>query len=401
MIKGNATLVIDLGNSSTKCALVYGEGADGGKAITPFELSNKFGTVTGAEDEKNFEGYMYEYATDNDSTVFRYMGGYFCNGAIQAINFTAGALRPTAKVKKAESSCAIPSLMTAFIKAYDIIRKMEKVSSEAELDLTWNVVTLLPPGELDTYKDKMTQNIRSITHIDSVIPKMSLDININKVVILPEGLCAYMATVFDRGNKVRTDYKYLATETVLVADIGAGTTDFLLVSNNKLVQNSKYTVEMGGNQVVARLSSALKKAPYTMSIGKDKLEKAIVEGKASKGAQKVDITEAIRAVRKELGKELRNKIFDYFEEIDINTSDIGYIILCGGGAIADKSGVESLGYYVADAIKEITPSIGVVDLPVQTVQKMQESGNFITTEEKMSPRELNILGACIMAETLV
>ena len=401
MIKGNATLVIDLGNSSTKCALVYGENESGDKKITPFELSNKFGTVIGTEDEKNFEGYMYEYASDNDSTVFRYLGGYYCNGAIQTINFNAVAIRPTAKVKKAESSCAIPSLMTAFIKSYELIMKMEKVTNESELDITWNVVTLLPPGELDEYKIKMTENVKSITNIDSVIPKMCLNIVVDKVIVLPEGLCAYMATVFDIGRKVRTDYKYLASETVLVADIGAGTTDFLLVNNNKLVQNSKFTVEMGGNQVAVRLSSALKKEPYNMSIGREKLEKAITEGKASKGAQKIDITEAIRQVRRKLGEELRNKIFDYFEEIDINISDIGYIILCGGGSITDKSGVESLGYYVADAIKAIAPSIGVVDLPVQSIQKLQESGSFITTEEKISPRELNILGACIMAETLV
>jgi hypothetical protein len=399
MIYGNATLVIDLGNSSTKGALLYGKDTKTDETrIIPFELSNKFGTVI--SNEKEFEAYMNEYANDGSSTVMRYNNTYYCNGAIQEINFHANAVRPTASTKKYDSVCAIPSMMLAFIKATDIILKTENVKSTDDLDITWNIVALLPPGDLEAGKDVITEKAKSITRIDSAIPKMTFDVKIDKVAVLPEGLCAYMAVVFNTGRKVRTEYKYLTEETVLVADIGAGTTDFILVRNNKLVQNSKYTVNKGGNQVSAQVRSALN-SKRKISISKDKLESALSEGVIKNGATKEDIRDIISDVRAEMGAELQSKVLDYFEEINIDSSEIGYIILCGGGSIDDKSGVKSLGYYVSKSLKDIIPNAEVVELPVRTVQKLDNTGEFSSVEEKMSPRELNILGACIMAETMI
>ena len=95
----------------------------------------------------------------------------------------------------------------------------------------------------------MTSIVKDITVIDSVFPSIKIDVTVSNVIVLPEGFCAYAGVVYEKGETYRSSHKFLIDENVLVFDIGAGTTDCVLIKQNKLIQNSKYTITQGGNNV--------------------------------------------------------------------------------------------------------------------------------------------------------
>ena len=207
-----------------------------------------------------------------------------------------------------------------------------------------------------------------------------------------------MANVFDIGKKVRQDYKYLTQETVLVADIGAGTTDFILIKNNKLIQDSKYSAEVGGNNVAVSVTSELRK--QGINIKRSTVDATISEGFVKNGTDKIDIKELLDTTKRKISNDLNRNVVDYFETVQIDTAEIGYIIICGGGSIDDKCGIKSLGEYVATSFKQIVPNTELVEPPFHTAIKVDEHFNIKRVDERISPRDLNLLGACIMAEML-
>ena len=394
MLKGEVSLIIDLGNSSTKSAILYKGSKDDKQKLYMFERTNEWGVVLATD---NINQYMSEY-DDKTSAIIKVGEQMYCCGEIQRVNYPA-ALRPTAKIKKYLYVGTPVTIRFAFLNALRIIEQIEGVSYQ-ELDLLWNVVTLLPPGDIDAGRDTMIQIIKDTAYIDCIFPEVMYDININKdnIKVLPEGLCAYMATVFDLGKKVRQDYKYLSKETVLVADIGAGTTDIILVKGNKLVQDSKYTADIGGNNVAVNLVSELRKQGITVK--RSTVEDAIEQGFLKNGTDKIDIKEMLDTVKKKLSSELNQNIIDYFETIKIDTSEIGYIIICGGGSIDDKCGVQSLGVYVANSFRSVVPNTELVEPPYHTTLKVDDKFDINRVDERISPRDLNLIGACIMSELL-
>lgn len=407
MIQGKVKLVVDLGNSSTKCAILYKKSTEDKEKVIEFESMNEFGMML---DEDAVVKYINEY-DDRTSTVLKNGGATYCNGELQRINYASSAIRPSASFKKYLHEGTPLVFKLAFLKATRIIMNLEGVTSPTQLDLEWTVVTLLPPGDIDAGREKLTEVIKSIDEVWAVHPDMYIVLKdkddegkqvvfdrIGNVVVLPEGLCAYMAIVFDTGRVVRPKYKYLTQETVLVLDIGAGTTDFVLIKSNKLVQGSKNSINIGCNNVTSKVKMEVNKEGFT--VNRNSLADTISKGYIRQGAKTIDISDTIQSVKTRLGMELKNNIIEYFESGQIDPSEIGYIIICGGGSVDDESGIKSLGNYVVEAFKQVIPNTELIEAPIHKVCRCDEQYNIKEVEEVISPRELNLVGACIMAETV-
>ena len=55
---------------------------------------------------------------------------------------------------------------------------------------------------------------------------------------------------------------------------------------------------------------------------------------------------------------------------------------------------------IIDNLKTLSPNVELVELPMQIVSRELEDGGFERVEERINPRELNLIGASILAETL-
>ena len=404
MIQGNATLVVDLGNSSTKGMVLFGKDSQTGKfRERRFDLSNQFAMVSS-------DYVVPSDYSDTTSTVLTIDGevngkpvkGTYCNGEVQQKEKPTGILRPTATRKKYELDTTALSFELAFLYGCKAIMNMSRVNDYSQLDITWKVVTLLPPGDVDEGKDKIESIIRSIKKIETSYPVCSTAINIDKVAVLPEGYCAYIGVVYDKGHIYRPDYKFLNEETVIIFDVGAGTTDCMLVKNGKLVQTSKHTVNKGGNNVLQIVKRDLEL--QGLELEESDIQNGIIKGYVKDGSKQMPIADIVNKAKSEVASIIIEDFTGYLERTDMKVRSIGYVLVCGGGSMNDSDcpDIKPLSEDLVNNFKELSPNASLIDIPKHIVSKPDEveEGTYKKVEEQISPRDLNLIGASILAELI-
>lgn len=400
MVQGNANLIIDLGNSSTKCIVQFGKDSQTGKyRERRFDIPNIFAPISSD----------YEVSPDYDdatSTILcvdseldgRVIKGCFCNGELQEKEKPISTIKPSATSKKYDLDSTVLSYHLAFLFAYKAIMNMNRISDFNQLDISWNVITLLPPGDHDIGKEPITNIIMSIKEVNCCFPVCKIPVKINRVFVFPEGFCAYAAVVYDKGMVYRQDNKFLTEESVLVIDIGAGTTDFLLIKNNKLVQNSKCTVTQGGNNVYQYVRRKLK--AKGLDLDDTDIRNGIIKGVVKDGSKEISIIDIVNDAKEEVATKIISGFQDYVEDTDIKLRSVGYVLVCGGGSMkdSDAESIITLGEKVLERFKQLSPNADLVEIPTHIVTKELGDGDTKKMEERISPRDLNLLGASILAE---
>lgn len=401
MIQGNAILVVDLGNSSTKCTVMFGKDPKTGLYRSKrFDLRNVFAPIE--------EGYQVsaDYSTDTSTIIHvetslngRDIVGNFCNGELQMKEKPLSVIKPAAMDKKYNLDSTVLSIRLAFLYACKTIMRMQRVYDYSQLDLDWSVVCLLPPGDIEVGKAPLIEIVKNVTEVEGVYPEVTIPIKVSKCAVLPEGMCAYVACVYDRGHVYRPDYKYLQDETVMIFDIGAGTTDCLLIKNDALVQNSKYTVTQGGNNVYQLVRRKLRM--NGLDIDEDALKQGIIEGKVKDGTKYVSIVDEVNSAKSEVAQKIIAEFQDFITVTDIKLRSVGYVLVCGGGSIDDGADeISPLSHKVIENFKTLAPNSELIPLPCHMVQKEDEDGVPVSVKEEISPRDLNLLGASILAEVI-
>lgn len=404
MIQGNATLVVDLGNSSTKGLVLFGKDSQTGKfRERRFDLSNQFSVVS----------LDYEVPSDYSdatSTVLsidavvndKEVKGTFCNGEVQQKEKPTGALRPTATRKKYELDTTALSFELSFLHGFKAIMNMTRVNDFSQLDINWKVVTLLPPGDVDGGKGKIEDIIRSIKKVSSTYPVCDCNLNVDKVAVFPEGYCAYIGVVYDKGHVYRPDYKFLNEETVIIFDVGAGTTDCMLVKNGKLVQTSKHTVNKGGNNVFQIVKRELEL--QGLELEDADIQNGIIKGFVKDGSKQLPIVDIVNKAKSEVASIIIEDFTGYLERTDLKVRSVGYMLVCGGGSMQDSEcpEIKPLSEGLVNNFKDLSPNVSLIDTPTHVVSKVSddEDGSVKKVEEKISPRDLNLIGASILAELI-
>ena len=104
-----------------------------------------------------------------------------------------------------------------------------------------------------------------------------------------------------------------------------------------------------------------------------------------------DISKDVATARSEVSQNLVNEVNKFLERNSYSLQSINNLLICGGGAVdSEIEGVQSLAEYIVKYIKQISKYINVIELPYTA----DEDG----INKKISPRDLNIIGATILAE---
>ena len=381
----NAVMVLDLGNSETRGIVLFD------KQERYFTLSNRFAEVNA--DYKPPVDY-----DDQTSVILKAdamvngeaVKGYYANGEVQLHEFNIAPIRPSATEKKYNSITSALSYELGMLYAYRALADMLGVGIEELTDVVWSVNILLPPGDLETGKLKIVSLVKSVNKIECTFPAVSINLNVKKVNVLPEGFCAYIGTVYDRGSRIRKEAKDLLQNTTLIFDIGAGTTDIVIVKDNKIIGTSMHSIDRGGNNVAQLVKRRIRQECDGLILPETEVSRGIIEGYVKDGSRRVDIREYINTAKEEVAKYLISDVQSYLEETEFPIRTIGKILVCGGGAIDSKEqGVQALSKSIVTYLKKLAPYVELVSLPVDSA-----------TGEEISPRELNVRGASILAEVM-
>lgn len=383
MVDGTATLVIDLGNSDTRVLTEFGVNGKGKVRRKLSVLSNRYGILPEDKIDVYLTNQIY---SEEDSSIFKLEGDHWCNGDICLTELTSTTQRPSALHKKYNSLPSKLSIMNGLKRGY------EDVAEFADCDLTsvnvsWDLVLLLPPEDVDEGAKQIAELARTIDSIEFLMPELKKNISINSINVYPEGFCAYIAVVFESKKKIRKSHAYLVepTETTLIADIGAGTTDFTVAKGGKIITSTRFTRAIGGNNVHRRVGKLLRERG--ISLPENFIREGTETGFVRSGSKEYDIKEEIATAKRDVSKQLVDAVEEFFENNMIPIQSINNLLLCGGGAMeSDVEGIEPIADYITDFITSISPDIRRVELPED------EDG------EKLSPRLLNVIGAGILSE---
>lgn len=386
MVNGTAKLIIDFGNSDTRVQTKFGNTPKGAERVKTVVISNIFARMSEEECARYISEGVY---TEDDSRIFETSGGdIYCTGVICQKEFERTAERPSAVISKYQSINLKWSLQAALCMGYKAIAEFTNSDIDS-IDVDWEIVTLLPPDEIDVGAKIVADTIRSITKVDFKMPCFSKDIRVKSVKIYPEGFAAFIACLFEGVGKIRESHKYLSDKgrTVLIVDIGAGTTDFMLVQDGKPISSSRFTRTTGGNNVHQTLRRMLKKKG--ISLKDAAAREACSVGYVFYGAEKISVIDEIAEAKMEVSRDLLDALVEYFESTMVAVNSINNILIVGGGAVeSDVEGIKPISDYLFDYIKTISPHIGRVEIPM--VKKGESS-------KKLDCRMANVIGAGILA----
>lgn len=386
MVNGKASLVIDLGNSSTRVTTCFGKTAKGESRNRLSFLENRFGVIPENKLSVFTDGDVY---TEENSRIFNYADQIYCNGRVCDVEFGATAIRPTALEKKYESLVTKLTFMNALSRGYEDIATFTNSDIES-IDVDWDLILLLPPDDIDAGAKRLSDLARSITEIDFIMPGVKKQITIDSVNVYPEGFTALVAVVFQSKGVLREGYEYLVEDdtTTLIIDIGAGTTDFLLARGANVVATTRFTREIGGNNVHQRVRRLLKDKGLALS--DSIVRKGCEVGSVKNGNNVYDITPFIAKSKSDVSKQLVDAVQEFFEDNMLPIKSINNVLVCGGGAeTSENENIEPIANYVIDYMTKLSEGIHLVELP-----KVVINGEEVSA----SPRLLNIIGAGILAE---
>lgn len=388
MITGTAKLVVDLGNSETRVKTIYGKTAKGNVRSRLSILDNMYSSVS----EDKAKAYIQEGTyNDGNSVVFCTESGLcYCNGEMCRNEFASTGFRPSALEKKYESMSTRLSLINAIRQGIDDIAEINDVETSA-VDVGWELYLLLPPEDIDIGAKPLAEVAKAITSIDFLMPELKKAVRVTKVNVFPEGMCAFFGVIFKNKGVIRPEYKYLVegNESTIIFDIGAGTTDIVIVKGSQVVQSSRFTKEIGGNNVHRLVQRSLrnKNVPLPDSV----IREGVTTGFVKSGARTIDITEDIAEAKRAVSTQLVDGVQEFLESSMISIRTIANMLVCGGGATeSTNSSIRPIADYMVDYMRRLSPDLQLIELP--------EVSNADGEMERVSPRLLNIIGAGILAE---
>lgn len=390
MISRNVKLVIDMGNSQTRVKTIVGKNPDGTSKGILSIMDNRYGNVP--EEKVSLfltdANYKNNYTMDNSSLFVMDNGMYYCNGELCNMEMSQFSIRPSATEKKYRAVITKPTIMNALKQGYMDASKLLDVPLK-DLYIDWDVTLLLPPEDVDTGAKLLGELVRSITRIKFFIPSLEKKISYFRVTVLPEGMCAFFGVLYERKGCIRAEYKYLLSESTIIIDIGAGTTDIVLVKNGKVMQSSRFTRAVGGNNVHRTVMGSLRRNEK-IALPDEVIREGVITGYVKSGSRKIDISKYISEAKKAVSAQLRDAVLEFFEASMISIETISNILVCGGGAeFSSNPELHPLSEYILSFMKELSPDIKLVETPM-VIGK--------TGWERMSPRLMNITGACVLVE---
>lgn len=389
MVEGRASLIIDLGNSETRVMTIFGRTKSGRPRLRITEIPNKFGLL---HDDSLLSNKDYDAV---NSKVFMVGDSLLCSGEMCDKEKGTAAMRPSASIKKYDSDITMYTVRLALLQGYlDIVDMVKQDISS--INVEWKVSVLLPPSDLELGQEKMVENIMGIKSINFLLPKFDKNFTITDVAVFPEGFCAFIGEVFENKRQVRKGYEKVLTSSTLVVDIGAGTTDYCIIKDMKLVDGSRYSEETGGNQVFQKVNVELRKK-FGKNFPEDSLREAAVTGEIKVGARVIDISKEIITAKKDVATKLSASIRNYIESTNFSIFDIENILICGGGADPGEGKLKSLGDYLKDDLSVFMSYSNFLDIPCYE-RITEENGTEVIEKVKISPRLLNIIGAGVMSD---
>lgn len=364
-MKIKAGLLIDLGNSETRMKVLVG-----GNEKT-IELSNRFVELPSQ--------YTIPKEYQNSKTsIICVKGSYYAHGALAEREFSDKLIRPSAVEYKTDQLVTELSLTMIFLNALMYLSEARGLPI-SDIDVSFNISVLLPPLEHDVATKNMKEIIKSFKNIKALLPfDVEKEIEIENVNVLPEGVTAFFGVYYAEHEgaliEIEENQEY-STGYVLVIDIGAGTTDVVLIRDTELVLNSKDSFNKGGNTVESNLRTEIRRK---FKFAPQNLTPTVAKGLLDEGTVVHQVEDLVTLSKEAYSKILIPDLMGYLERMTISLKEVKGILVVGGGSLPT----------IRDGVV-VSPAMS--DVLIKYLKNLAPNLKVMSTSN-INPRLLNIEG---------
>lgn len=249
----------------------------------------------------------------------------------------------------------------------------------------------LPPIEIRENEDYVKEQLLGKYTVTFNKSNEKTDVNIEFVKVCPESVMAVFAFFFKSDGSPRIESAKYSRGYVLGIDIGASTSDLVLVKDRKFVDRTGYTYKIGGNVITDIMRSKVRSI-YGSELTDDDANTVITEGRLPYGSKYKDMSKELVEAKKEFADLLYEKMNSYFGTVDISLPSIKAIFVSGGGSMKSRYyddeqtkeviTSESVSYYLTEKLKGICDGIDIMEFPGD------------------NPRMTNIIGTALTANVM-
>lgn len=400
---------LDVGNSGTRGVITYLQptvdketGKQGNEILFTdyFELPNTYAYVTNQVNLETYKGTdskIFAHKTFKENQVF-----HFATGAVMKEYNVP--VRPTGLERKSMAETTYLGINRALYEVVDILmEKLGATLSELQNDYVFELRVAMPPNDVEDASLTLNQVYKGLVKLQSVFPVVyDITIQIRKVSVVNEGIMGYLASTTNYETLTKNKLENAIEDgTVLLFDIGAGTTEIMIVSKNILVDNSRQTLRIGCKNIVDILKHDLEKQ-YGFNIPLDIATLAAETGYLIIGRKREDIINSLNKAREQVAQQIVTSVLSYLASTNIPLINITDVLTIGGGSIEEQnSGMRSLGSHLQLAIQPHLKGAEGVKLH-KLYNQLVSDKYFVNSRTPfyITPRTLNVLGIAIVDKTL-
>lgn len=389
-MKSKIKLVLDLGNSETRVFLI----SKTSQAF--FTLSNKY---TAQTRELNLEAYQ-----DTDSVLFEVIDNglpvRIATGKLS--NEFTTRISPSGLEQKHLSTTTLLGLHRALIEVVDYLSKQENISKDQVFEMfLFDLYLLMPPLEVNSAQEYFDNILLQGIPLNVKFPESYQGLlQVNSIKVLNEGLMGYVGLSVDFATlKPRSLDNDIRKSKLMLLDIGAGTTELIVVDNNTMVESSRTTLRIGCININSQ-AKRLFEGKFGFAIDDSDIEKAIInKGVAQIGRRQYDVVDFVNSARKEVAGGLVRQITSYLTSVStlVPLSTIEDLLVFGGGVMGERvNGLIPFADFIVQSLTASAPGAELVNYQSYVGTEIDTSiqGQKLLLNE----RTLNIIGGSIIAK---
>lgn len=382
-------VLIDLGNSRTRATYLIG---DKGYRIN---LSNRYAELP--------ENYKIKRKYSNKLTTNFYVNGVlFSNGQLVEREFVGVEIRPTSNKAKTEQLPTSLTLNLIFVHAYTLLFALYP-NQLHNYNLVFDVSVLLPPEQQEYKEAEMIKLVRDITEVSVFSPiTFTAPVTIGEVNVFSEAVAGLFGAFFTEGGALQYDNTGKNIEAgdfivfdnrtelqlvnvpendnytkgfILVMDIGAGTTDLAMFKDMELLENSRETIDLGGNYVERNIEKALK---VKLGFKPQNFERVIQEAVAEEGSVEHDVSKEVTDSKKMYAQAMQLRLQEYLERLLLDFKNVKGILVMGGGSLPSyRDGLvvsPAMNDVLIKDLQALAPNIQLVHTTGKNLREMNING---------------------------
>ena len=162
-----------------------------------------------------------------------------------------------------------------------------------------------------------------------------VNFHIDNVECFPESSAAIMSFLINLDGTPNSNYQKYGNKRIMSVDIGASTTDIVIMESGAILEKTGKTYKVGGNVVAEKVKDQL------MALFPDVRESdafdAVAEGRVHVGGSDYRVVgNLVDGAKRDVARQIAGEMDRYFSDIGMSMRDIDAIIVSGGGSMSSR-----------------------------------------------------------------